>query len=140
TTISNLRVTATGSNAGTLIADVASKDMDGNNVGGSGITFANLSFSSLSSSGGTASTTLTAAGAKAFADFYDAGQAMDSLTISFSGARNSSTEQVCYDENGNRVNPDGTPYTGRPAVNTGGVMAASDTEIPAGAGWGVLGF
>ncbi len=136
TTLSNLRVKATGSNSGTLVADVASKDMDGNNVGGSGISFANLSFSSLSANGGTASVTLTAAGAKAFAGFYSSGQAMDSLTLSFSGARQSGTEQVCYDENGNRVNPDGTPYTGGPSANTGGLVTTSADE-PVG-GWAVL--
>lgn len=136
TTLSNLRVKATGSNSGTLVADVASKDMDGNNVGGSGISFANLSFSSLSANGGTASVTLTAAGAKAFAGFYESGKAMDSLTLSFSGARQSGTEQVCYDENGNRVNPDGTPYTGGPSANTGGLVTTSADE-PVG-GWAVL--
>ncbi|WP_167132137.1 HtaA domain-containing protein [Paramicrobacterium chengjingii] len=136
TTISGLRVKATGSNSGTLVADVASKDMDGNNVGGSGVSFATLSFSSLSASGGTASVALTTAGAKAFAGFYNGGQAMDSLTVSFSGARQAGTEQVCYDENGNRVNPDGTPYTGGPAVNTGGVVATG-VQSPAD-GWAVI--
>ena len=138
TTLSNPRVRITGSNTGVLVLAVNSKSMEGGTVTGSAIEFATVRFSSLSSSGGTASVTLTAAGAKAFAGFYSAGESMDALTVSFSGARAATTQQVCVDADGNRVNPDGTPYTGPSltaagyAVNTGGMPVAE-----AGAGqWG----
>lgn len=112
TTISSLKVKITGSNSGDLIANVASQDMEGNPLPGGTVTFAKLKFSSLSKTGGTASVTLTAAGAESFAGFYSAGQAMDDLTVSFSEGTKPTTEEVCYDEDGNRVNPDGTPYQG----------------------------
>ncbi len=117
-TLSKPQVKITGADSGVLIATVSSQDMEGNRLPGGTIEFANLAFSSLSATGGTASVTLTAAGAAGFAGFYEAGQAMDSLTVSFVGATAETTQEVCYDQDGNRVNPDGTPYAG-----PGGAMA-----------------
>ena len=136
TTLSHPRVKITGAHSGVLIVDVTSTDMSGNDVAGGTVTFANLSFGSVSSSGGTATATLTAAGATSFAGFYEAGQAMDSLTVSFSGARAATTEQVCYDADGNRVNADGTPYAAA-AVAGFGVNSGGHPVDEAGAGqWG----
>lgn len=112
TTISGVRIKITGANSGVLIANVKSQDMEGNDASASNVTFANLSFSSVSATGGTASATLTAAGAKAFAGFYNAGESLDRVTVSMSGATAERTVEVCYDADGNRVNPDGTAYTG----------------------------
>src|SRR5690625_4960655 len=112
TTIASLKVKITGPNSGDLIANVSSQDMEGDPLPGGTVTFAKLKFSSLSKTGGTASVTLTAAGAESFAGFYSSGQAMDDLTVSFSEGTKPTTEEVCYDEDGNRVNPDGTPYQG----------------------------
>ncbi|QGH68630.1 HtaA domain-containing protein [Pseudactinotalea sp. HY158] len=119
TTVSNVRVKVTGARSGVLVADIASQDMEGNDLSARGVTFADLSFSSVSGQGGTASATLTAAGAKAFAGFYSAGESLDSLTLSVSGATADTTEEVCYDQDGNRVNADGTTYTGDGLAHTG---------------------
>ncbi|QAY59854.1 hypothetical protein ET475_07530 [Microbacterium protaetiae] len=138
TTLSNPRVQITGARTGVLVLAVNSKTLEGGTVSNSSITFANLQFSSASATGGTASVTLTAAGAEAFAGFYSAGESFDALTVSFSGARAATTQKVCYDADGNRVNADGSAYVGPSltasgfAVNTGGAPVAE-----AGAGqWG----
>ncbi|MDT0201937.1 HtaA domain-containing protein [Nocardioides sp. AE5] len=117
TRLSNLRVVSSGGGNGTMVADVVSQDMDGNNTGGNNITIADLKFSNASSSGAKASATLTAAGARAFSNFYNAGDPLDALTVSFSGAKAASTQEVCYDADGNRVNPDGSEFTGEGALN-----------------------
>lgn len=119
--ISNLQVRSTGGNSGTLVAFVKSQDMEGKSASNGTVTLANLSFSSLSSSGGNASVSLTSEGAKAFAGFYSAGQEMDDLRLSISAGQDEQTIEVCYDRDGNRVNPDGTPYMGdddMPATGT----------------------
>ena len=138
TKLSNLRVRSSGGNNGVLIANVVSQDLDGNNTGGNNLTIASLRFSGVSSNGGNASATLTAAGARAFADFYSAGESLDGLTVSFSGAGAASQQQVCYDEDGNRVNPDGTAYVGTGLnANLGGYAltpkntSVSGTELAA---------
>src|SRR5690625_5054958 len=82
--ISNLRVEMNG-DSGTLVGDMKSQDMDGNDVSATGITIATLSFSSPSADGGKASVSLTGQGAKSFSDFYSAGEEMDPLTVSVSG-------------------------------------------------------
>ena len=117
--ISDLQVKTAGGNSGTLVAFVKSQDMEGNVVSNGTVTLANLSFSSLSADGGTASVSLTAEGAKAFSGFYSAGEAMDDLKLSVSGATGETEVEVCYDADGNRVNPDGTPYTGDDLAATG---------------------
>lgn len=121
-TLSNLRVQVTGPNRGVLVADVQSTDMDGNDVGGMNITLADLRFSSVSSSGGTATVTLTAAGAKAFASYYEAGETLDPLTVSVSGG-GAETVEVCYDAQGNVVSR--TPVSGGPG---GGTLAATGAD------------
>lgn len=127
--IANLQVRSTGGKSGTLVGYVRSQDMSGNVVTNGTVTLANLRFASLSASGGTASATLTSAGAQAFAGFYNAGDAMDNLTVSITGAQGERTVEVCYDADGNRVNPDGTPYTGDDDLaltglgDTGGLLA-----------------
>ncbi|RII42401.1 hypothetical protein DWB68_07555 [Galactobacter valiniphilus] len=98
TTLSGLRVQVTGSGTAALIANVKSQDMEGKDLSASNITFATVKFSGGSASGFSgASVTLTAAGAKAFAGFYNAGQAMDSMTLSVGKASAATTQVVCGD-------------------------------------------
>lgn len=139
TTLSNPRVEVTDASSGVLIVDVQSQDMEGNDLSASGVTFANLSFSSWAQDGGTAQATLTGAGAEAFAGFYSAGESLDSLTVSVSGATEGQTVEVCYDADGNRVNPDGTPYTGGALASTGMDDAGISGLIGLAAALGLLG-
>src|SRR5699024_6313211 len=111
TTFSNMRVQVNAGGTGALIADIKSQDANGNDASGSGVTVANLRFLNVGTSGGTASATLTAAGARGLGNFYNPGDAMDSVRISFAGATGPTTEEVCYDADGNRVNADGSTYT-----------------------------
>ncbi|MDR2255263.1 MAG: HtaA domain-containing protein [Arthrobacter sp.] len=98
TTLSGLRVQVTGSGTAVLIANVKSQDMEGKDLSASNVTFANVKFSGGSASGFSgASVTLTAAGAKSFAGFYNAGQAMDSMTLSVGKASAATTKVVCGD-------------------------------------------
>ena len=86
--ISNPRVQVNGG-SGTLVVDVVSSDMEGNKSTSTGVTFATLDLSGKKSTSGSTLTwtgapaTLTAAGAKAFAGFYDAGTALAPVTFSF---------------------------------------------------------
>lgn len=123
TTISNVRVQVTSGNSGVLIADMKSQNMEGKDVSGYGIAVANLQFLNVGKTGGSASATLTSAGARALADFYSAGEAMDSVQISFAGATGETTEEVCLDADGNRVNPDGSTYSGDGLATTGATSA-----------------
>ena len=98
TTLSGLRVKVTGNGKAVLIANVKSQDMEGKDLSASGIVFANISFSGGSQSGFSgASVTLTAAGAKSFAGFYNAGQAMDSLSLSVGKSSPATSKVVCGD-------------------------------------------
>ncbi|MFB8227523.1 HtaA domain-containing protein [Cellulosimicrobium sp. NPDC055967] len=86
--ISNPRVVVNGS-SGTLVVDVRSSDMEGNTSSSNGVAFASLDLSGKKSTSGSTITwsgapaTLTAAGAKAFAGFYEAGTALSPVTFSF---------------------------------------------------------
>ncbi|GAA1407696.1 HtaA domain-containing protein [Oerskovia paurometabola] len=86
--ISNPRVQVDGG-SGTLIVDVVSSDMQGNKSTSKGVAFASLNLSGKKSTSGStitwtgASATLTAAGAKAFAGFYEPGTALAPVTFSF---------------------------------------------------------
>ncbi|MET4225833.1 HtaA domain-containing protein [Oerskovia enterophila] len=86
--ISNPRVQVDGG-SGTLVVDVVSSDMEGNKSTSKGVAFASLDLSGKKSTSGTTITwtgapaTLTAAGAKAFAGFYEAGTALAPVTFSF---------------------------------------------------------
>ncbi|WP_054952266.1 HtaA domain-containing protein [Flaviflexus massiliensis] len=117
--ISNVQVRSTGGNSGSLVAHVRSTDMEGNVVANGTVTIGTVSFSSLGANGGTGSVTLTSEGARAFAGFYGAGEALDNLTLSVSGALPEQTVETCYDEDGNRVNADGSAYTGGQLPVTG---------------------
>ncbi|OCI33244.1 HtaA domain-containing protein [Oerskovia enterophila] len=85
--ISNPRVQVDGG-SGTLVVDVVSSDMEGNKSTSKGVAFASLDLSGKKSTSGTTLTwtgapaTLTAAGAKAFAGFYEAGTALAPVTFS----------------------------------------------------------
>ncbi|MFJ3956716.1 HtaA domain-containing protein [Arthrobacter sp. NPDC090010] len=119
TTISGVRVQITGANSGVLVADVRSQDMERKDLSAANVTFATLRFDSLSGTGGTASATLTADGAKAFAGFYSAGQALDALTVSMTGATEAGSKTVCRDAHGNLVNADGTALASTGAASAG---------------------
>ncbi|MBN0039202.1 HtaA domain-containing protein [Cellulosimicrobium cellulans] len=86
--ISNPRVVVNGS-SGTLVVDVRSSDMEGNTSSSNGVAFASLDLSGKKSTSGSTITwsgapaTLTAAGAKAFAGFYEAGTALSPVTFTF---------------------------------------------------------
>ncbi len=117
-TLSNPRVQITGQNTASLILNVQSKGFNGSpDVNANGVVFANLSLPAATESAGRVSwngagATLTAAGAEAFAGFYEAGDALDSVSFTFPlGA-----EVAC----------DGT---------TDATLAATGGEAPAGALW-----
>ncbi len=86
--VSNPRVVVDGSR-GTLVVDVRSSDMEGTTSSSSGVAFASLDLSGRKSVSGSTITwsgapaTLTAAGARAFAGFYEAGTALSPVTVSF---------------------------------------------------------
>lgn len=121
-TISALKVTASGK-TGTLTATIKSQDMQGNPVPVGSVVLADLSFSSLSATGGEATATLTAAGAKAFAGFYQAGEQLDPITVSFAGGSSATTKTVCRDADGNII--------------SGGDAGLASTGVPVGQQLGV---
>ena len=59
--------------------------------------------------------------------------------MSVSGATEGQTVEVCYDADGNRVNPDGTPYTGGALASTGMDDAGISGLIGLAAALGLLG-
>lgn len=126
-TFSNLTVKVTGASTGVLEATVASTDTSGKDVSASG-PLADLTFTSLSAAGGTASATLTAAGAQAFAGFYQPGEALDPVTITVAAGTAAHTVQRCVDADGNLVNPDGTPID---ALASTGIDTAGMTQFAA---------
>jgi len=136
-TISGLQVKMSSARSGVLLANVSSLGLDGNRVGGQGLAFANLQFSGSAAGGGTASVALTAAGAKAFAGFYTAGEAMDSLTLSFTGAHSASTQQVCQNADGETVSTGGDG--GGASVNTGGQAPTGTSGSGHAADFGLAG-
>jgi len=83
--ISNIALRISGGSSATIVADVHSTDMNGAPSDYSGVSFATVSLAGGSSSGSlTASgapTVLTADGAKAFAGFYNAGDALDPVSF-----------------------------------------------------------
>ena len=83
--IANLRATFNGQ-SGQLIADMESSDVEGNGKNYGTVAIADLSYSNLSATSnsvdGSAQVTLTAAGADAFAGFYEAGTQLDPIAIS----------------------------------------------------------
>lgn len=132
TSISNPRIQLDGSGGGALIVDVRSKDMNGVDVSGNGMIFAQLRFTSLSSTGGTATTTLTADGSRALNSMYPAGEAMDPLTVSVHGGSSASTVERCYDTQGNLVST--SPGSSVKAATT---AVVSGNSLPA-TGFGAL--
>jgi hypothetical protein len=87
TTFSNLRVKSTGSGKASLILNSKSQDMEGKDASQSNVTFATITFSGDGSQGiSNGKVSLTADGAKAFAGFYSAGQALDSMNLTLSGS------------------------------------------------------
>ncbi len=121
TTIANPRVRVNGS-TGALIADVRSQDMEGNDASGDAMVIADLHFVSVSPSGGTASASLTADGARALNSMYEPGEAMDPVTVTVSGGTAGSAVENCYDADGNLVSS--TPIGGA-AGNGSGQLATT---------------
>ncbi|MCI7456263.1 MAG: HtaA domain-containing protein [Actinomyces urogenitalis] len=88
-TIANPTLVIASPTSGYLMLTVSSTDMQGNSTSYGAIRFAEVTFSSTSVTSSRISATasavsLTAEGAKAFAGFYSAGQALDTLTASAS--------------------------------------------------------
>ncbi|WP_313539117.1 HtaA domain-containing protein [Leifsonia aquatica] len=86
--LSNLAIRVTSATQATLIADVHSTDMAGKPSDYSGVSFATIALGGGTASGSTfsvdgAATALTADGAKAFAGFYNAGEALDPISFRF---------------------------------------------------------
>ncbi|GAA2569243.1 HtaA domain-containing protein [Microbacterium binotii] len=87
-TLSNPRIQINSANSASLILNVQSKGFNGSpDTNASGIVFATLSLPQAQESANRvtfsgASATLTSAGAQAFAGFYEAGTALDSVTFS----------------------------------------------------------
>ena len=86
--LSNLAIRVTSATQATLIADVHSTDMSGKPSDYSGVSFATIALGGGKASGSTfsvdgAATALTADGAKAFAGFYNAGDALDPISFRF---------------------------------------------------------
>ena len=122
-TLSTPRVQVYSSGSAALIANVSSKGYgDSPAVNANGVVIANLSLPRASVSGSTiswngASATMTAAGARAFAGFYEAGAALDPVSFSFPlGA-----EVPCD-------------------TSTSGQLAATGGETPYGVVWVGLGM
>src|SRR5699024_3936538 len=87
-TVSNPTVQITSQTSGILTVNISATDPSGNQAASGRIVLASLSISSLSASNGqlnlTATPVLSAAGAQGFAGFYEAGEALDTLTITAS--------------------------------------------------------
>lgn len=86
--LSNLAIRVTGPTQATLIADVHSTDMNGKPSDYSGVSFATIALGGGTASGSAfsvdgAATALTDDGAKAFAGFYKAGDALDPISFRF---------------------------------------------------------
>ncbi len=85
---SGMRVQFLGGNSAALIANVVANDMNGKPTTMNGVQIATISLAGKKSTSGNtvtwsnAGVTLTSAGAKAFGGFYQAGESLDSLTIS----------------------------------------------------------
>ncbi|MGW9551380.1 HtaA domain-containing protein [Citricoccus zhacaiensis] len=97
--LSNLRFKQTSPSSAVIIADVTSSSMDGDGFSRSNVTFAtvntsNLSVGQHSVSLNGASATLTAAGAEAFAGFYEAGTALDPISLTLPLGEGTDCQQV----------------------------------------------
>lgn len=88
-TLSNPRIQVTGPSSASLILNVQSKGLGNEpDVNANGVVFATLSLPAASESADRiswngAAATLTAAGAEAFAGFYNAGDALDAVSFAF---------------------------------------------------------
>jgi hypothetical protein len=140
-TISNVRIAKASDAAATIVADVVSKGLgSGEFVTYSGVTFADVDLASgqrgttagvTSVSGAPA--TLTAAGAEAFAGFYDAGAELDSVSFSWP------VEQAAEPEPEPEPEPE-EPAPSAPTVTvskTTGLDASGETITVSGSGFGV---
>lgn len=141
--ISNLRLDFDGA-TGVLYADVSSSSMDGTKQNFGTVAFANVNTSSLSVKGDKitltdGAATLTETGAKAFADFYKPGDALDAF--SFSGtvagekttsAASTQTRTVYQGENCDHLNRGSLAKTGANSVAL--VAGVGGALVLAGAG------
>ncbi|MFJ4712067.1 HtaA domain-containing protein [Streptomyces sp. NPDC088785] len=146
---SDLRVTARGT-GGKLVADVSSKDRESGRV----TTYDNLTVATLKVGAGAltakddvveldgAAATLTAAGAKAFGGFYQAGAALDPVTAAVSldadatlpvgsGGSDGGTSGGTSGGTGTTGSTT-TGGTGTTGSTTGGSLAATGADVPAG--------
>ncbi|MFC0249581.1 HtaA domain-containing protein [Citricoccus parietis] len=97
--LSNLRFRQTSPSSAEIIADVTSSSMEGDGFSRSNVTFATVNTSNLSVGQNSvslngASATLTAAGAEAFAGFYEAGTALDPISLTLPLGEGADCQQV----------------------------------------------
>ncbi|MGP5164712.1 HtaA domain-containing protein [Arthrobacter rhombi] len=97
--LSGLRLQQTSASTGSLIANVSSSDMDGKKSSRNGVAIGTVSFRGASVTGSrvaisNAPVTLTAAGAKAFAGFYEAGESLDALSANLPLGEGTNCSQV----------------------------------------------
>ncbi|MGG5754015.1 HtaA domain-containing protein [Zafaria sp. Z1313] len=97
--ISNLHLQQSGPATGSLIANVTSSDMDGNKFSRAGVVIGTVklggaSVGSRQVGASHAPVTLTAAGTAAFAGFYEAGEALDALSVTLPLGQASDGRQV----------------------------------------------
>ena len=107
-TLSGIRIQQTGPSSGVLIATVDSSDLDGNKQSHGSVQFATLDLSGVSVTSQAVSVsgapaTLTAAGAAAFAGFYEAGAALDPVSFTFPLGAETDCSQVLVDADGNPI-------------------------------------
>lgn len=136
-TLSNLRFRQDGPSSATLIADVRSSSTDGEKSNRAGVKFATISTSGLQVTAGQvtlkgAATTLTAAGAESFAGFYEAGTALDPVSLTIPLGESTDCRQVLV--------KDGTGAYATGAEPGSGSLAATGVEAGGllGAGAGLL--
>ncbi|MGY0486862.1 HtaA domain-containing protein [Streptomyces sp. WG-D5] len=145
---SQLRVTAKGG-SGKLVADVSSKDQETGKVSTyDGLTVATLKLGSgaLTAKDDVvevkgAAATLTADGAKAFGGFYEAGAALDPVTVAVSldenaelpaGGSGGSNGGTSGGTSGTTGAAGTGSTTGGTGSTTGGSLAATGADVPAG--------
>ncbi len=97
--LSNLRFRQTSPSSAEIIADVKSSSMEGDGFSRSNVTFATVNTSNLSVGQNSislngASATLTASGAEAFAGFYEAGTALDPISVTLPLGEGTDCQQV----------------------------------------------
>lgn len=138
--ISNLEIQFQG-NSGSLVADVQSSNMEGQKINFGRVALGSLSFGQLNVTDtkveGTAAVSLTEAGAKAFADFYEPGIQLDpvSFEAALGGAGNCAAGQGAAAAASAGGASGGSGNAAALAAATGEPLAATDMASGATTGY-----